>query len=75
MNNFQKILLTVALAWACIVIQNIAWQALGRSLLWDLSYLLPAAFGGPTVLLAVAFWVAFLLGRYGQFLMKSVSYF
>ncbi|MDC0269456.1 hypothetical protein OAK57_02180 [Synechococcus sp. AH-551-N23] len=58
MNNFQKTLLTAALAWVCIVIPNIAWQALGRSLLWDLSYVLPPAFVGPTVLLVAAFWVA-----------------
>ena len=59
MNNFQKILLTVALAWACIVIQNIAWQALGRSLLCDLSYALSPTFVGPTVLLVAALKVTF----------------
>ena len=63
MNDFLKTLLIAALAWACIVISNIAWQAPGRRLLWDQSYVLPPAFCGPTVLLVAAFWVAlFCLG-------------
>ena len=58
MNKFQKCIATGAVAWLAVVVPATVANTLGSSIVWNLSYSLPAATLTPLILLVGFIWLA-----------------